>query len=471
MSVLWTDKTAIEATGGTAQGGHWQAQRVVMDSRQVRPGDLFIALKGERVDAHQFVNDVLAKGAAACVVSDIPAQCKGPLLVVQDTMRALEALGVYARARSKAKIIGLTGSVGKTSTKEMLRLALAPHGDVYASSGNFNNHIGVPFNLANLPPDAKLAVFEMGMNHHGEIAHLTKMVRPHIGIITNVEAVHLEFFESVADIAKAKAEIFEGVNADGVAVLNADNAYFKQLSEAARARGIQKIISCGEAKYAHCRLLSVSPQGEVEALIAGHTVRYTLGAVGKHWATGSLLVLAAVQALGLDVEKSAKALAAFKEPDGRGATVKIDVDGKSLWLIDDSYNASPASMSASFAKADLVWQSLGKKGRKVAALGDMLELGHDGPALHAKLADDLLACGFHQVFAAGPLMMSLFSALSEQMQGEHTTDAKSLLPILTRALQNDDVLLIKGSHGSKMYLLAETLKNEESQKKETKHAV
>ncbi|MDE3061200.1 MAG: UDP-N-acetylmuramoyl-tripeptide--D-alanyl-D-alanine ligase, partial [Pseudomonadota bacterium] len=213
---LWDDKTAAEATGGRAQGT-WEAARIEIDSRRVKPGDLFVAIKGENFDGHEFVGDAFKKGAAAVAVSK-PVQ--GNHLLVPDALKGLEALGRYARARSRAKIIGVTGSVGKTSTKEMVRLALSAHGETYATSGNFNNHIGTPLSLANLPPDTPFAVFEMGMNHAGEISHLTTMVRPHIAVITNIEAVHLEFFGTIEKIAEAKAEIFEGVEKGGTAIIN-----------------------------------------------------------------------------------------------------------------------------------------------------------------------------------------------------------------------------------------------------------
>ncbi len=254
MTILWTDKTASRATGGKSQG-NWQASRVKIDSRGLEPGDLFVAIKGEHFDGHDYVAEALAKGAVAAVVSRVPAGVKPvSLLIVNDTLKALEALGRYARKHCTAKVVGVTGSVGKTSAKEMIRLALSAHGKTYATSGNYNNHIGTPLNLANLPPATPFAVFEMGMNHAGEISHLTQMVRPHIAAITNVEAVHMEFFGSLEAIAEAKSEIFEGVGAGGTAVLNRDSPMYPVMARRAKERGIT-IVTFGEHEKADCRLI------------------------------------------------------------------------------------------------------------------------------------------------------------------------------------------------------------------------
>jgi UDP-N-acetylmuramoyl-tripeptide--D-alanyl-D-alanine ligase len=472
MKSLWTDESVSEATGGTAGGGSWAAKRVEIDSRRVREGDLFVAIKGERFDGHEFVADAMAHMASAALVSRKPLMlpAHAPLVTVPDTLKGLEALARYNRARSRARIVGVTGSVGKTSAKEMLRLALSAHGDVFASSGNFNNHIGTPLNLANLPPDTPNAVFEMGMNHAGEIRHLTGFVHPHVAVITNVEAVHLEFFKSVEDIADAKAEIFEGVDPGGTAVLNADNAHFAQLAAAAKKRGL-KVVSCGSAN-ADCRIVEykATPEGSaVRININGKELAYTLAATGRHWAMTSALALAAVQALGLDVSLSARALAAFMEPEGRGRPLVVTVAGTPITLIDDSYNASPAAMQAAFTKTHELWAARGKKGRKIAALGDMLELGKNAYALHEGLKDALVQHGFDEVSTAGKHMHSLHEALPRAMRGEHASAAMELLPVLRKTLREGDILLIKGSHGSKMYELAHALMQGSPQEK--KHAL
>jgi UDP-N-acetylmuramoyl-tripeptide--D-alanyl-D-alanine ligase len=483
MTILWTNQTAANATGGKAQG-HWQASRVEIDSRRIQPGDLFVALKGDNFDGHAYVEDAFKKGAVAAVVAhssphrgevrrgaqqtssgqasphpNPPPEGEGNFLIVDDTLKALEMLGVYARKRSKAQVVGVTGSVGKTSAKEMLRLALSAHGLTYATNGNYNNHIGTPLNLANLPPNASYAVFEMGMNHAGEIAHLTKMVQPHIAAITNVEAVHMEFFDSVEAIAAAKAEIFQGMPAGGTAILNRDNPMYPLLAKTAKESGAS-VVTFGEHPQAQARLLDYGAGAGgsmISASIHGQTIRYTLEAIGRQWATTSLLVMAVANALGLDEAKTAHALSSFGELEGRGQVIPIAVDGGEALLVDDSYNASPAAMRAAFAKTAEVWNTGSHQGRKLAALGNMLELGPDAPKLHAGLAELLIRQDFDGVFAAGELAKHLYDALPPQLRAGYAADAAQLLPIVRDALRPGDVLLIKGSHGSKMYELAKAL--------------
>ncbi len=456
--ILWDNNTAAAATGGKATG-EWQARRVEIDSRRVQAGDLFVAIKGDNHDGHAFIQDVFARNAAAAMVS---APSSGPMLLVNDTLKALEKLAHASRDRTHAKVVGVTGSVGKTGTKEMLRIALGAHGRTHVTSGNFNNHIGLPLNLANLPLDAQYAVFEMGMNHAGEIAHLTHMARPHVAIITAVEAVHSEFFPSVDAIADAKAEIFEGVEKGGIAVLNHHNAYFARLEKAAKAKGLS-VISVGRDADCDCHIISA--EKNIVAEIAGKRVTYHLPALGAHMVANSLLVLAAVHALGLDVQKSADALSTFEEPQGRGAVRQFAVRGIPVTIIDDSYNASPASMRAAFAKTEEVWNRAGGKGRKIAVLGDMLELGNDAASLHTDLASSLAA--FDLVFTAGTLMKHLHNALPDKQKAAHVADAPAMLPELLKALKPQDIILLKGSHGSRIYTVAADLLAME----EKKHAV
>jgi len=461
MKSLWNENNAAEATGGKAQG-MWHASRVEIDSRKVQLGDLFVAIKGDRVDGHLYVADALARGAVAAIVSTIPEGISrtASLLVVDDTLVALGGLAKAARARSSAKIVGVTGSVGKTSTKEMLRLALATHGKTYATTGNYNNHIGTPLNLANLPADAAFGVFEMGMNHAGEISHLTHMVRPDVMVITNIEAVHLEFFKDLQAIADAKAEIFEGAEKGAVAVLNADNSFCDYLIEKARALHIAP-LTFGEKETADARLLTyeaTATGAEMMIKLAGQTISFALAATGKHWALTALTALTVAQALKLPLPKTAAALADFSEVEGRGKVLPLALAEGNAWLVDDSYNASPVSMRAAISKADEVWKLHGKKGRKIAALGDMLELGNDAPHLHASLSDTLIAHGFDMVFTAGALMQHLSAALPKAQRGQHMLDAKQLMPLLQKTLAQGDVLLVKGSHGSKMYELADQIR-------------
>jgi len=471
--ILWTHDTAAAATGGNANTA-WQAARVEIDSRKIQPGDLFVAIKGERFDGHDFVKEALNAGAVAAIVSHAPKNVSEnmPLLVVPDVMKALEDLAKAARANSKAKFIGVTGSVGKTSAKEMLRTALSASGKTYATTGNYNNHIGTPLNLANLPHDAAFAVMEMGMNHSGEIAHLTRMVEPNIAIITTVEEVHLEFFDSLEHIAEAKAEIFEGVVEGGAAILNADSKHVNQLKMAAAKNGISHVMTFGESSDADARLIAYQPLPsgcDVDASVQGEFLSYHIGAIGKHWAKTSLAVLAVARALKLDLVKTAGALSAFSEVEGRGKCSTIPaIDGEAT-LINDSYNASPASMRSAFAKTLEVWESLGKKGRKLAALGDMLELGAKEQAMHAQLAHDLTP--FDKIFTAGDRMKYLHDALAVARRGAHVPQAGALLSILKKELHAGDVLLIKGSHGSKMYTVADALIAEANAAKEKKHAV
>ena len=449
MKTLWNDEIAAQATGGEARG-HWHAARVEIDSRKVQLGDLYVAIKGERFDGHSFVADALSRGAVAALVSHVPegVSSKAALLMVPDTLKALEDLAHFARKRAQAKVVGITGSVGKTSAKEMIKLALSAHGKTYATTGNYNNHIGTPLNLANLPPDAAFAVFEMGMNHAGEIAHLTKMVQPHIAVITNVEAVHLEFFASLEGIAKAKAEIFEGVAAGGVAVLNQDSEFIALLR--AQAAG-HTVITFGESDKADMRLINYRP-GHITAHLRGAEMHFALATQGKHWAYTALMALAVTDSLALPQPATIKALAHFSEVEGRGKVAVLD----GVHIIDDSYNASPASMRAAFAKTNEVWEAH-KKGRKIAALGDMLELGADATRFHTELAQALVENGFDVVLTTGPLMQHLHNALPPSIQTMHASEAKALVPLIQKQLAKDDVLLIKGSHGSTMHEVASLL--------------
>lgn len=455
MNTLWNEQTAAEATGGEARG-HWHASRVEIDSRKVQLGDLFVAIKGEHVDGHHYVADALARGAVAAVVSEVPEGLPQgcSLLVVKDTMEALVAMAKYSRARTKAKIIGVTGSVGKTTTKEMIKLGLAANGKTYATMGNFNNHIGTPLSLANLPQDAEFGVFEMGMNHAGEIRYLGEMVRPHVAVITNVEAAHLEFFKDVQAIADAKAEIFEHMAEGGVAVLPADNAYCDYLREKA---GALPVITFGEKVGSDVQILSYEPSkrgGEMIITVAGKLLAFTMRAYGKHFSQTAACALGVAKALGLPLPKTATACADFAVGNGRGVLQPVTLVRGNAWLIDDSYNASPASMAAAIARTDELWQLMGKHGRKLAILGDMLELGKDAPQMHAALADVLIKHGFHMVFTAGALMQHLTAALPREMRGQHMMQAKTLFPILQKVVWQNDVMLIKGSHGSKMHELA-----------------
>lgn len=470
----WTSNDAQIATHGTLSGAAWQAESVGIDSRAVKAGELFVAIAGERFDGHDYVAQALEKGAAAAMVSKAPVgvAADAPLITVADTLEGLRGLAAAARARSHAKIAGVTGSVGKTSAKEMLRCALAAQGGVFSSRGNFNNHIGMPLNLANLPQASDFAIFEMGMNHAGEITPLSTLARPHAALITTVEAVHLEFFDSVEAIADAKAEIFDGLEAGGIAVLPLDNPHYARLEMRAAAKGL-RVVRFGETQEAEFQLLGwkIDGLGATYTLnIRGTKTLVAMKAIGKHWGLVAAGVLAMVEALGGSIAKAVAALAEFGEVEGRGTLHEMKIGGASVLLIDDSYNASPASMKAAIEKLAMVHAARGGKGRSIAALGDMLELGSETASLHAGLADVLKAQKIDHVFAAGALMRSLAEALPAAMC-THAGDAASALPRITEFLKEGDTLLIKGSHGSKMHQLATTLKQETATPKEVAHAV
>ncbi|MBI3447182.1 MAG: UDP-N-acetylmuramoylalanyl-D-glutamyl-2,6-diaminopimelate--D-alanyl-D-alanine ligase [Magnetospirillum sp.] len=450
---LWTSSEAAAATAGTPSGSMWEAAGVSIDSRTVAPGDLFIALEGPNHDGHDHVAAALAAGASAAIIHKLPqgVPADAPLLLVKDTMAALQDLGTASRARSVARIVAVTGSVGKTGTKEMLNLALADQGLTHASVGSFNNHWGVPLSLARMPRNVAFAVFELGMNHPGEITPLVRMVRPHVAIITSVEAVHMEFFASTAEIARAKAEIFDGLDGDGVAVLPRDNLHFPLLDRLARQAGIGRIVSFGSHIEASARLLdcAVDPQSTaVFALVHDTPISYRVGIAGRQWAMNSLAVLLATEALGADQTLAALALAAMAAPKGRGQRRQVEIAGGRFELIDESYNASPVSMKAAIAMLASVRPA--KTGRRIAVLGDMLELGPQGPALHAGINEAVESWSIDLVFTAGPLMTNLHQALAEHRRGGHAADADEAARMVKAAIKAGDVVMVKGSAGSRM---------------------
>jgi len=450
---LWTLAEVAAAVEGAAFGvAEATITGVSIDTRTLQPGDLFIALKGPNFDGNGFTAAAAAAGAAAALVEARPG-ASHPLATIDvaDTQVGLERLGRAARARTDARIVAVTGSVGKTSTKEMLAAALSSIGDTHWSGGSLNNHWGVPLSLSRMPACARFGVFELGMNHAGEIAGLTTQVRPHVALITTVEAVHLEFFASVEAIADAKAEIFRGVEADGAAIINGDNPHVERLAAAARAAGIARIIRFGSGGDADARLLSVAADGPgsiVEARIFGQTLRYRLGLAGRHMALNSVAVLAAVKAVGCDPVAASAALCALTGLAGRGQRVTIPVRGGEALLIDESYNASPASVRA--ALAVLASTPVEGAGRRVAVLCDMRELGAQGPALHRGLADTLASTGIDKVFTVGPLMRALADSLPAAQRGGWNETAAAMAPQLASALQPGDVVMVKGSFGIRM---------------------
>jgi len=458
---LWTAAEAAAATHG-AMRGDWRATGVSIDTRSLAPGDLFVALSGAARDGHGFVGEALARGAGAAMVARIPGEVSAdaPLLIVGDTLEGLRGLAQAARARADARVIGVTGSVGKTGTKEMLRAMLADQGATHSSEGSYNNHWGVPLTLARTPRDAAFAVIEIGMNHPGEIAPLTRLARPHVALITTVEAVHTEFFDSEAGVADAKAEIFEGLEAGGVAVLNRDNRWFDRLAAAAQARGA-RIAGFGADPRADARLLSADVRAGatvVRAAFDGAEMVFKIGAPGAHLAMNALGALAAAQAAGADLARAALALAPWRAPAGRGARWRVllgpdGMDG-AVDLIDESYNANPASVGAALAvlAANPVKDDIGRiaRGRRIACLGDMMELGAQERAAHAALADHPAMAQVDLVFCVGERMRALHDALAHEKQGGWFADADACADRLRRAVDAGDVVMVKGSKSMRM---------------------
>jgi len=451
--VLWTP-LALVAPLGARVSGALPARGVTgisIDTRTLAEGDLFVALKGDNSDGHDYVRKAFEAGAAAAAIDEAHAQAlagAGPLYVAKDTLVALEGLGRAARSRSKARIVAVTGSVGKTTTKELLRCALASAGETHASAASYNNHWGVPLTLARMPESARFGVFEIGMNHAGEITPLVAMAQPHIAIITRIAPVHLEHFASVEAIADAKAEIFSGLQRGGVAILNRDDAQFERLRDAAGAAGVRFVLSFGESAEADATVLSCDVEGEttrVQARVLGQDLTYTIGAPGRHIAMNSLAVLMASRAAGLDLQAAARALAGFRPPAGRGQRETLQAADGPFTIIDESYNANPASMRAAL---DLLGAADGK--RRIAVLGDMLELGPQARALHAAIAEDVERNQIDLVYTAGPLMQALSEAIPAERRGAHAANAAALEPIVLDALRAGDVVMIKGSNGSRM---------------------
>jgi UDP-N-acetylmuramoyl-tripeptide--D-alanyl-D-alanine ligase len=452
MTALWTASEAAVATGGR-NTRDWSASGVSIDSRSIAAGDLFVALSGPNFDGHDFVKDALAKGATAAMVARVPAGVSeaAPLLIVADTMAALEALGRASRRRTTAQIVGVTGSVGKTGTKEALRRAFERQGATFASVGSLNNQWGVPLSLSRMPRETAFGVFEMGMNHAGEIDALSRLVEPHVAVITTVEPVHLGHFPSVAAIADAKAEIFAGMAPSGAAVLNRDNPHFERLAAAARARGIIRIVGFGSHPEAAVKLIDshlYATASAVTASVMGEIVDYCIAIPGQHWVMNSLAVLGAVKAASADVGAAAGAMSSLRPLEGRGRRHTIAVGGGTAELIDESYNASPASMRAAFGV--LAAMTPPKGGRRIAVLGDMLELGDEAARLHAELAQALVDAEVTLVFAAGPMMRRLYDALPKRMRGGHAATAAALAQTVSRRLRPGDIVSVKGSHGSRM---------------------
>ncbi|MBZ9994542.1 UDP-N-acetylmuramoylalanyl-D-glutamyl-2,6-diaminopimelate--D-alanyl-D-alanine ligase [Mesorhizobium sp. BH1-1-4] len=453
MSLLWTSEALVAATDGRPLGPMPEGiSGISIDSRSLQPGDAFFAIKGEAMDGHDFVTAAIKAGAGVLVVAEgkLPSlgRLTAPIIVVEDVLVALEKLGVAARTRSQAKVIAVTGSAGKTTTKEALRHVLSSVGKVHASAQSFNNHWGVPLTLARMPVDCDYAVFEIGMNHPDEIRPLVKMVRPHVAIVTMIAAAHLGFFKNLDEIAKAKAEIFEGLEPDGAAVLNRDDARFKLLDKMAQAAGVEHVYGFGENarstfKLTKCELHA--DHSDIAARISGHDMIARIGAPGRHMVQNVLAVLGAAHLVGADLDKVALALVDLSAERGRGKRHVLRHSKGSITLIDESYNANPASMAAAMALLNAT--PVTGEGRRIAVLGDMLELGDHSAKLHAALADLIVGTGTRTVFLGGPEMRSLADALPGDIETEYRAGVEELKPVLLAALKPGDVVMIKSSKG------------------------
>jgi UDP-N-acetylmuramoyl-tripeptide--D-alanyl-D-alanine ligase len=459
---LWLVDELEAAIKGTLHGKITRALNgVSIDSRTISEGDIFVAIRGDKMDGHDYVAKALAAGAGVAIVNRVDdAMLKaGPVIQVSDDpLDALERMGVAARARSRAKIIAVTGSVGKTSTKEMLRTALEACGMTHASAASFNNHWGVPLTLARLHPQASYGIFEIGMNHAGEITPLVKMVAPHLAIITSIAASHLGNFASLDEIAAAKAEIFSGVVVGGHAIINQDTPYYSMLRRAAEAHGVSNISGFGENAASDFKLVQLALHDHcccVTADLKGEPVSYRLGLAGKHMALNSLAVLAAVKLAGADVARAMLALATAEPPKGRGVRNKLSLPQGAFTLLDESYNANPESMRAALEL--LANMKPGRRGKRIVIVGDMLELGDHAQSLHAGLAVLMEKNAVDTVHAAGPMMAHMFNQLSVKRRGTYAPAASELIASLG-GFGDGDIVMVKGSNGSRMGQVVEHLR-------------
>jgi UDP-N-acetylmuramoyl-tripeptide--D-alanyl-D-alanine ligase len=451
MTMLWTSEALVAAMDGRPVGRMPEGVTgISIDTRSLKPGDAFFAIRGEKFDGHDFATAAMAAGASLMVAAEARLPSLGrlsiPMIVVPDVLAALEKAGVAARARSGAKVIAVTGSAGKTTTKEMLRHSLSASGKVHASDKSFNNHWGVPLTLARMPDDCEYAIFEIGMNHPGEIRPLVKMVRPHIAIVTLIAAAHLGYFKSLDEIAKAKAEIFEGLEPDGHALINRDDAKWKLLEKQAKAARAAHVWGFGEHARAQFKLVEYQPHPDgsiIRARIQGEELLARIGVPGRHIAQNALAVLGAAHLAGADVGKAARSLGSVVAERGRGRRHTLAIGGGSFTLIDESYNANPASMKA--ALDVLAATPVGDGGRRIAVLGDMLELGEHSARLHAGLAEFI--SGVDAVFMAGPEMKVLAQQLPASLKAEYRPNVEGLQALILETVKPGDAVMVKSSNG------------------------
>lgn len=463
MSLLWSSDAMIAAMNGRPVGKLPEGiTGISIDTRTLRDGEAFFAIKGDALDGHDYATAAVAAGAALLVVAEakLPAlgKLKAPMIVVDDVLAAMTRLGIASRERSHAQIIAVTGSVGKTTTKEALRHVLSEVGKVHASVASFNNHWGVPLTLARMPQDTDYGVFEIGMNHADEIRPLVKMVRPHVAIITLIAPAHLGHFKNLQEIATAKAEIFEGLLPGGYALLNRDDKHYKFLEKLAREAGVEHIKSFGENARADYRLMKLKLHDAcscMTARLAGEEVVAKVGAPGRHIVQNVLAVLGAAHLTGADMAKVALALSSLRAESGRGERHTLEIAKGTFTLIDESYNANPASMRA--AVELLASATPTGKGRRIAVLGDMLELGKQSPRLHAELSSVIAANNINMVFLGGPEMAALKAAMPVEIRAEYRQSVEELQPQLLNTIRAGDVIMIKSSKGTGFSQIVKTL--------------
>jgi UDP-N-acetylmuramoyl-tripeptide--D-alanyl-D-alanine ligase len=454
VSALWTSDEIAAAVAGEVHGD-FEAGGVAFDSREVEPGHLFVAMKGEATDGHLFLDKAFAAGAAGAIVSERIAH---PHVRVADTTAALNALGRAARNRTAARICGVTGSAGKTGTKEALYAALdrAAPGEAHRSVKSYNNHVGVPLSLARMPREARFGVFEMGMNHAGELAQLTRLVRPHVAIVTAIASAHREFFDSEEAIADAKGEIFQGLEEGGIALVPHDSPYRNRLAAAARPYAA-KVLSFGLGEGADIRARDIvpSPNGGslVTAILPDAELTFTISQPGEHWVSNALAVLGAVEALGGDLAQAGLALADLPGIKGRGERHRIAVGGGEALLIDESYNANPASMEATLR----TFGALAVSGRRIAVLGGMRELGESSDSFHAGLAGPVEAAGVDLAILVGEEMEALAKALGAKVKMAHVPDTATAIELARTEARPGDAILVKGSNSIGLAALVEAL--------------
>jgi UDP-N-acetylmuramoyl-tripeptide--D-alanyl-D-alanine ligase len=453
MNWLWTIEALVEAMGGRPLGQiPAGVHGISIDTRTLQPGDAFFAIKGETMDGHDFATAAIKAGAAVLVVAEgkLPAlgRLTAPMIVVPDVLAALERLAVAARARTRGRVIAVTGSAGKTTTKEALRHALGSVGSVHASDKSFNNHWGVPLTLARLPEDTEYSVFEIGMNHPGEIRPLVKMVRPHVAIVTLVAAAHLGFFRDLDEIAAAKAEIFEGIEPGGAALINRDDPRANLLGKMAREAGVEHVLGFGEYQRSTYRLINCvlnADHSTMTARIGRREVVARIGAPGRHMVQNALAVMGAADLVGADIDRVALALGDLPAQQGRGRRHILAHGGASFTLIDESYNANPASMKAALDLLDAT--PVEGEGRRIAVLGDMLELGEQSEQLHAGIAELVVGTGISHVLLGGPHMKALAEVLPSDIAVVHRDEADDLARLLIETVQPGDVVMVKSSKG------------------------